>query len=227
MDTVFREFETHGKLALWIERFGLTRIQISIAANILRCPLSSRSKAILLSQVGVKPFQPPASPYIVHKWSQNRCKIIQLQDQAFKLVQVACYGNGGSPTAHLCFVAWVGTVTNDLYVWRDLVQALEQGHSCGITPNKLSDWIGGHREFSYQQKLLLFETVLALVLNPQEISEALALLPPDYNRMLSPDVVNRIEPYLSRQQLEAVINELRALPPVLPQLALPPALTCT
>lgn len=155
---------TYGRLALEIERAGLSLPQIATVANILRCPMSEHSRKILLAAARKHPFKLPISQYQITDLRRGRSRTVRHFSLGLQLMNKSPedYLAGDVPAARLSFAIWVGSVTRDPVVLGEASAGLRHGYRCPITTHKLNDWINGHRVMSRTAKLLLTECIKTL-----------------------------------------------------------------
>jgi hypothetical protein len=172
-ETIFRQYPTHGALALEIERQGLTVPQIVTCAHVLCCPMGEDSRLILLSAVRRQPFRSPITEYSVQDWRRGRNRSKQLQSFAAGLQLMGLtpdeYLAGESvPASQLSFACWVAYTTRRPEVLADVADGLQQGYRCPLTVNKISDMINGHRLLPVRTRALLDSCLISMICGQAE-----------------------------------------------------------
>lgn len=162
--TFMRQFPTHGKFGLELQRRGLTYVQMVMCANIIRCPMQNRSRQLLLSKVRQQPFRTKASPYRIQTSRRG------LNDAAPDFVaglmllgaDFGDYYTGRVPANRIGFATWVAEATCDPIILVDVSRGLRAGYRCPVTVNRLSDVLNGHRPMTGSMPALLSECLRLL-----------------------------------------------------------------
>lgn len=166
-------YPTHGKFALELERQGLTITQVVMCANILRCPMTKASRAILLGRVRRVPFKTPCSPYQIQTSRRGKNKAIENFAIGLQLMGMTPedYLDGKVAANRLAFALWLAHATRDPIILADVSRGLQQGYRCPVSVNKLSDWINGHRDMTGTAPALLNEVMQVLGRPVEEVKQ--------------------------------------------------------